>query len=138
MLRCAATFAVLIGLLILTACSTASVRVMPGDDGIHHVISKDIEQEGAEEAAVKAANEFCEKRSQTAVFIQDKTQYKGDMDEQTRKNVRTASKVGTLMSGVGFGTRNHGAGAVLGTASAVGYATTSDRAYQNEVSFKCK
>jgi hypothetical protein len=38
--------------------------------------------------------------------------HKGDMDEQTRKNVRTASKVS--------------------------YASTNDRAYQNEVVFKCK
>jgi hypothetical protein len=42
------------------------------------------------------------------------------------------------MSGVGFGTRNNGAGAVLGTASTVGYGMTNDRAYENEVSVKCK
>lgn len=138
MLRHTSLFAIVSALIILNACSTASVRVMPGDDGIHRVVSKDIEQEGAEEAAVKAANEFCEKRNQTAVFVNEKTQYKGDMDEQTRKNVRTASKVGMMLGGVGYGTRNSGVGAVLGTAGTVGYGATNDRAYQNEVRFKCK
>ncbi|MBS1971771.1 MAG: hypothetical protein JSU04_15775 [Bdellovibrionales bacterium] len=129
---------VIAGFLFLNACSTASVRVMPGEDGTNRIVSKDIEQEGAEEAAVKAANEYCEKRGQTAVFVTEKTQYKGDMDEQTRKNVRTASKVGMMLGGVGYGTRNSGVGAVLGTAGSVGYASTNDRAYQNEVVFKCK
>src|SRR5437868_9622431 len=73
MLRCVYTFAVLVALLILSACSTASVRVMPGEDGTNRVVSKDIEQEGAEEAAVKAANEFCEKRNQTAVLDRKST-----------------------------------------------------------------
>jgi hypothetical protein len=132
------SFAAISTLIVLSACSTASVRVMPGEDGTHRIISKDIEQEGAEEAAVKAANEFCEKRSQTAVFVNEKTQYKGDMDEQTRKNVRKASQAGMILGGVGAGTGNSGLGAVLGTAGTIGYATTNDRAYQNEVVFKCK
>jgi len=138
MLRSIFAFSFLSTVLILAACSTASVRVMPGEDGTHRIISKDIEQEGAEEAAVKAANEFCEKRNQTAVFVNEKTQYKGDMDEQTRKNVRTASKVGVMLGGVGAGTGNSGVGSVLGTAGTVGYASTNDRAYENEVLFKCK
>lgn len=138
MLRSFFAFSFLSTVLILSACSTASVRVMPGEDGTHRIVSKDIEQEGAEEAAVEAANEFCEKRNQTAVFVNEKTQYKGDMDESTRKNVRTASKVGMMLGGVGAGTHNSGVGAVLGTAGAVGYGATNDRAYQNEVVFKCK
>ena len=138
MLRCLSTFAIVFVLMVLISCSTASVRVLPGENGENRVVSKDIEQEGAEEAAVKAANEYCEKRGQSAVFIKEKTAYKGDMDESTRKNVRTASKVGGIMSGVGFGTHNTGAGAVLGTASGVGYGMTNDRAYENEVHFKCR
>lgn len=138
MLRCLPTFAIVLCLLVLFGCSTASVRVMPGEDGTNRIISKDIEQEGAEEAAVKAAHEFCEKRGLSAVFVKENTSYKGDMDEQTRKNVRTASKVGGLVGGVGLGTRHNGAGAILGTASAIGYGVTNDRAYENEVLFKCK
>lgn len=139
MLHRLSTFVVIVfGFVFLNACSTASVRVMPGEDGTHRIISKDIEQEGAEEAAIKAANEFCEKRNLTAVFVNEKTQYKGDMDEQTRKNVRKASQAGMILGGVGAGTGNSGLGAVLGTAGTIGYATTNDRAYQNEVVFKCK
>jgi hypothetical protein len=126
------------GFLFLNACSTASVRVMPGEDGTNRIISKDIEQDGAEEAAVKAANEYCEKRGQVAVFVKEKTQYKGDMDEQTRKNVRRASQAGVLLGGVGVGTGRSTVGSVLGTAGTIGYATTNDRAYENEVVFKCK
>lgn len=138
MLRSVFSLSILSAFVALAACSTASVRVMPGEDGTNRVVSKDIEQDGAEEAAVKAANEYCEKRGQSAVFVNDKTQYKGDMDEQTRKNVRKASQVGVLLGGAGAATGNSGVGAVLGTAGTVGYGMTNDRAYQNEVVFKCK
>jgi hypothetical protein len=124
----------------LNACSTASVRVLPGEDGVNTVVSKDIESDDAEEEAVKAANKYCENENQKAVFIKtDKTQYTGSMDENTRKNVRNASKVGMMLGGVGVaGDATRGAGAVLGTAGTVGYGMTSDRDYTSQLKFKCK
>ena len=126
--------------LVLNACSTASVRVMPGEDGVHTVVSKDIESDDAEEEAIDAANKYCKDRKQEAVFVKtEATKYKGSMNEDTRKNVRNASKVGMILGGAGtVGDRTRGAGAVLGTAGTVGYGMTSDRDYVSEVKFKCK
>ena len=53
--------------LMLAGCSTASVRVMPGDKGINKVIARDIEIEGAEVAAHKAAKEYCESKNKQLV-----------------------------------------------------------------------
>jgi hypothetical protein len=126
--------------LVFNACSTASVRVMPGEDGVNTVISKDIESDDAEEEAVKAANKYCEKEKLKAVFVKtEATKYNGSMDESTRKNVRNASKVGMILGGAGAaGDATRGAGAVLGTAGTVGYGMTSDRDYTSELKFKCK
>lgn len=125
---------------VLGACSTAKVRVMPGEDGNNRVVSRDIERDDAEEEALDAANEYCEKRGKRAVFVEEKqATYSGSMDEDTRKNVRNASKaamvLGAMGVGVSQGTRL--AGGVLGGAGLVGAAMTSDRDYTAELKFKC-
>lgn len=124
----------------MAGCSTASVRVMPGADGNHKVVSRDIERDDAEEEAIEAAEDYCKDRGQTAVFAKEETKYEGSMDEQTRKTVRTASKAGMILGGAGAlgGSRTQGAGAVLGTAGMVGYGVTSDRDYKSEVQFRCQ
>lgn len=90
-------------------CSTASVRVLPGEDGVNRIVSRDIEKEGAEEAAVDAANDYCKDRGKSAIFLDEKTQYTGSMDENTRRNVRMGGKaaqaVGMTMGGL-KGNRN--------------------------------
>lgn len=130
------------GLLFLFSCSTAQVSVLPGQN-FNRVVSKDIESDGAEEAAVDAAKKYCEKRGKEAIFLDTAggTQYTGAMDEQTRKNVRNASKAGMILGGAG-GTLSTGntqaVGTVLGAGSTVGYAMTSDRDYKTELHFQCK
>lgn len=102
---------------------------MPGADGVHKVVSKDIEQDGAEEEAIEAAREYCEKRELEAVFIEEKTAYKGSMDENTRKTVRKASTAAMVVGGVG---------SVLGSAGSAGHMMTNDRDYESQVRFKCQ
>lgn len=114
----------LIGSVSVFACSTASVRVMPGDKGVNKVVARDIELEGAEEAAHKAANEYCEKSDRQAVFIKEKSSYKGQMDEGTRKGIRSASNALYNIPG----------GAMLGN---VGHSATNDRDYVSAALFKC-
>jgi hypothetical protein len=124
---------------IVSGCSTAKVRVMPGENGVNKVMVRDINRDGAEEAAVKAANEYCEKKKMEAVFVNNKTQYTGKMDEETRNNIKKASTAAMILGGVGSvnqGTQTPGA--VLGTAGTVGHVMTSDRDYQSDVEFKCK
>jgi hypothetical protein len=111
-------------------CSTAKVRVMPGENGLNRAVSRDIERDNAETAAVDAANEYCEKRKQSAVFVStDKTKYTGDMDESTRNTVRKASGVASVLGG--FGTP-------IGQAGQAGRMMTNDRDYESAVAFRCK
>lgn len=121
-------------------CSTAKVRVLPGEDGVNQAISRDIERDGAEEALVKKANEYCEDRGKQMVVVkEEKTTYDGSMDEDTKKNVRNASKAAMIISGpAGVASRSGVLGGVVGGAGAVGYSMTSDRDYEAKLSFKCK
>lgn len=121
-------------------CSTAKVRVMPGEDGVNHVISRDIERDDAEEAAVDEAKKYCEDQGKTMVVVKnEQTNYEGSMDEDTRKNVRNASKAAMILGGpAGVATESGVVGGALGGAGAVGYSMTSDRDYEAKFTFKCK
>lgn len=110
---------------ILTSCSTASVRLLPGEKGIHKVLVRDVELEGAEEAAVKAAEDYCEERDQEVVFVKQKSSYTGKIDESTRKGVRAASNAISVIPGASM-------------ISAMGNAATNDRDYFSGALFKCK
>lgn len=127
-----------LGLLVeITSCSTASVRVMPGEN-VNRAVARDIERDDAEEAAVKAAEKYCRKRSQEAVFVTDRTQYTGKMDEQTRSIVRKGSQAAMILGGIGtFPRETRAPGAVLGSAGTVGTVMTSERDYESSVEFKC-
>jgi len=92
------TFTVL-ALGVQFGCSTAKVRIKPGADGVHRVTSTDYEKDGAEEAAVDAANDFCKDRGKTAAFISEDTKYFGEMDEETRNTIRNASRAAKAISG---------------------------------------
>jgi len=131
----------LVSFIAVCGCSTVSVRVMPGENGVNKVVVRDIERESAEEESVKAANKYCEKRNQEAVFVDEsKTKYTGSMDEDTRKTVRKASTAAMVLGGVGgvASRETMTPGAVLGSAGVVGHVMTNDRDYEVAASFKCK
>lgn len=114
---------------LISGCSTASVRVLPGED-IHRVVVRDIERDDAEEEAAKAANEYCEKQGKRAVIVADNTKYTGEMDESTRDTIRKGSKAAMILGGA--------RGGAAGTAGSVGYSVTSDRDYLAELRFRCR
>lgn len=126
--------------LVLNACSTASVRVMPGENGVNKVVVRDIHKEDAEEEAVSAANKYCKEKNKEAVFTQEGTKYTGTMDESTRKTVQKASKAAMVLGGIGGVVSRESAvpGAVLGGAGTVGTIMTSDRDYESTATFKCQ
>lgn len=126
--------------LAFQACSTAKVRILPGENGVNRVVSRDIEKDDAEEAALKQANKYCEKMGkQMYVVKEDKTDYQGSMDENTRKTVRKASRTAMILGGpVGVASDSVGAAGVLSGAGAVGHTMTSDRDYEAKFTFRCK
>lgn len=123
----------------IAACSTAKVRILPGE-GVNKVVSTDYEKDDAEEAAIKEATEYCEKQHKRVAFVNpdNKSQYTGKMDEGTRNTVRKASKTAMILSGpVGVGTNSGAAGGILGGAGIIGHEMTNDRDYKAEWNFKC-
>ncbi len=112
---------------ILSSCSTAIVRVLPGQNGVHKILARDIEQDTAEKAAYKAAKDYCEDKEpeQEAVFLKEKSIYTGKMDENARKGVRSVSKAIAFVPG----------GSIL---SSIGTKSTDDRDYKAGLLFKCQ
>lgn len=123
-----------------TACSTAKVRILPGEDGINRVSSKDREKDGAEEAALDKANSYCEnQKKQMLVVREDKTSYEGSMNEETRNAIRKASKLAMLGAWpVGIFSKSTALGSAVGGAGLVGHTMTNDRDYEAKFSFRCK
>jgi hypothetical protein len=121
------------------ACSTAKVRILPGESS-NRVVVTDFERDDAEEAASRAASDYCERRGRELMYIGNQTNYTGDMDESTRKIVRNGSKAAMLLGGTGSAFRGHtqGPAELLGTAGTVGYVMTSNRDYQTSMEFKCR
>lgn len=115
-------------ILTLAACSSAKVRGLPGEDGIHRVVSRDIEKDDAEEAAMDEAKEFCDDQKKMMYVVKEETtKYQGSMEEETRKTVRNASKAAVILGG-----------AAGSSAGQVGYAMTGDRDYEAQFTFRCK
>lgn len=133
-------FGLLMTMFLVSACSTAKVRILPGE-GVHKVVSTDYEKDDAEEAAVKEATEYCHKMNKQVAFVNsDKksAEYTGKMDENTRNTVKKASNAAIILSGpLGVGTRSGAVGGILGGAGIVGHEMTNDRDYKAEWDFKC-
>lgn len=131
----------LIASVFTSGCSTAKVRVMPGEEGVNRVIADDIEKDGAEKASVDAAEDFCKERHKHAVFFKNETKYTGSMNEDTRNTIRSASRAASI---VGFQTRTASAGTgmsspgLLENAGTAGSSMTNNRDYKSEMTFKCQ
>src|ERR1035437_6589538 len=116
-MKTSCTFLVLI-MISGAACSTAKVRILPGET-VNKVVSTDYEKDDAEEAAIKEATDYCKQYNKRVAFVNadKKSQYTGKMDEGTRSTVKKASNAAMILSApVGYGTHNGAAGGILGGA----------------------
>lgn len=131
-------FVLLLPVLILSACAHHK-DVRPGADGVHRVVVRGAEASGVERKAIDEANHFCKQFGQIAYVVnEEKTQYTGSMDENTRKTIKKASTAAMVIgAGVGHG-RNTGAGQVLGGAGTAGWIMTSGDDYVADMKFKCQ
>ena len=123
---------------IIIACATASVRVMPGADGTNRVVVRDVEKHTAEEAAVEAANSYCQEHGREAFFHSDNVKYTGTMDEAQRAAIRKHAETATVMGGVIRATEVRDAAIIFEGAGAIGRSETSGKDYEAEVRFTCE
>jgi len=114
--------------------------VRPGADGLNRVQVRAQNQEQAERSAISQAEHYCEQFSKHPGFVEEKTEYKGSMDEATRNTVHKASTAAMILGGTGAtasrGTRS--GGSVLGAAGTVGHIMTGGDDYTADMKFKCQ
>jgi hypothetical protein len=129
-------------LTILSSCAHHR-DVRPGADGVNYVSVNKEEGDEAQRDAIRQAEHYCsEVHKKHAVFTEEKTKYKGEMDENTRKTVKKASTaaavIGSAVGVFGGDQPTRTGGAVLGGAGTVGGIMTSGNDYNTEMKFKCQ
>ncbi len=92
-------FALSILVLVLSACSTAKVRLLQGQKGVNTVVVRDIEMKDAEKAALSAAQNYCEMKKSSLIILKEKSFYAGPADPKIRYSMRSASRAVSLIPG---------------------------------------
>ncbi len=122
----------------LVSCATHP-DVRPSADGIHRVVIKTADADQGSRNAIRQANNFCEKRGQNAAFVKEEQKYTGDVDEQTYKNVKRASKVAKTIGGAAYvfgGEKESNIGGIVGVGGAASDAALG-KGYTVDMRFKC-
>ncbi len=89
-------------ILILGACAHHK-DVRPGTEGVHWVSVKGDDPDAAAENALSQARHFCEEQDLRMGVVEEKNEYKGDMDEKEYNQAKRTSKAiqsaGVLLGG---------------------------------------
>ena len=112
-------------LLALAGCSTANVRIVPGENGNNKVVVRDLEKEGAEQTARKAAKDYCEEQGSSVVILKEKSGFSGKTDEKIQSGIRAAARSVSLVPG-----------AI--PPSSVAASTAEDRDFHAGLLFRCQ
>jgi DNA-binding transcriptional regulator LsrR (DeoR family) len=118
---------ILLSIFLLVSCAHHR-DVRPGSKGIHRVVVRKQNQEQAEQLAISEAQDYCSQYNKAPGFLEEKTEYKGTMNESTRDTVHKVSNAAMILGGVGS-TSRHGqtkaGGSILGRAGVVGHVMTN-------------
>lgn len=108
-------------------------------DGTHRVvIATDDKEEGSREA-IRQANSFCKERNMTAAFVNENSQYQGDLDEKDYKMAKKASTAAKILGGTTYvmgGKNESNVGGIVGLGGAVADGVLG-KGYNVEMKFKC-
>jgi len=131
---------ILLNMFLIACAHHRDVR--PGAEGLHRVVVLGDNEGDGERNAISQANHYCKEveGNKYAAFVKEETKYQGQMDEDTHKTVRTASKAAGVVGGgmsVFGGRRESNAGKAIMGAGAVGGVVTNN-AYKTEMQFKCQ
>ena len=128
-------FLCLLSLSLMVSCAHHK-DVRAGADGIHHVLVRAEHKEGAERKAIKEANHYCKEvqNGKHAVFVFEKTDYTGSMDEETRDIIKNVSTAAMMVGNRVDPMQTSG----IGAAGMAGYMMTSGNDYAADMKFKCE
>ncbi len=114
--------------------------VRPGVDGVHRVVVPTPDQDEGSRSAIAQANHYCESQKKAAAFVEEKSNYKGDMPESDYKNGKKMTKVAKVVGGAAWvlgGTNESNLGGIVGLGGAAGDAVLGN-GYSVEMKFKCQ
>lgn len=130
----------LIPLILLVSCAHHK-DVRPSADGTHKVIFQFENNNGAYQQAKSQADDYCEKEESKKAYIgKELYQYTGDIDEETYKQAKMASKVAQGVGGAGVvlgGKKEKNAGAVVSVGGSIARGVLGD-GYKYTMEFVCK
>lgn len=131
-------FKVIILTLIIAGCAHHK-DVRPGANGINRVVIVSEGDEGQREAIAQAEH-YCKESGRQPGFIEEKTVYKGDVDEETYKTGKAASRVLKTVGGMTsvFGGQNESNAGGVGVLAGVGTDAALGKGYTTEMKFKCQ
>jgi hypothetical protein len=114
--------------------------VRPGADGIHRVVVVGEDTDEASKSAIKQSQHYCEEKKKEAVFVDEKKQYTGDMDEETYKSTKRIGKVAQVIGGGVYTMGGKNESAIGGIAGLGGTAAreAAGNGYTVEMRFKCQ
>ena len=118
---------ILVPLLLLTACAHHKFDdVRPGEGGVNTVIVKNEDPTEASREALRQVRAYCDDLKKTPAVTDEKSQYFGDVSEDTYKKMRRAGKAAEEISG----------GIVKNTDKAT--ADYAGAGYEETMQFKCE
>lgn len=128
-----------LSLLFLASCAHHR-DVRPGADGVHRVVVSTDDKEEGSRSAISQANHYCAESKRSAVFIEEKQDYVGDMSEssyQTGKRMGNVAKVVGGTTRVFGGEKESNLGGIVGLG---GVATDAalGKGYAVTMRFKCQ
>jgi hypothetical protein len=139
LLKFAAIFAALISGFLFSSCAHHR-DVRPGADGTHRVVIPTPDKDEGSREAIDQANHYCGTMNKSAAFVEEKTNYKGDIPEESYNTGKKISKVAKVVGGsvFAFGGKNESnLGGIVGLGGAAGDAALGN-GYSIEMKFKCQ
>lgn len=134
-------FLILISLstIIYTSCAHHK-DVRPAADGLHKVVISTPDTDEGTRDAISQAQHYCSTLNKSAAFVEEKSEYKGNMSEENYKAGKTATKVAQVVGSTAyvFGGKNESnLGGIVGLGGAAGDAALGN-GYKVEMKFKCQ
>jgi len=117
-------------LLMLAGCATANTRIFPKEDGSNVIVSSSVTESHALDGALDDAKNYCDKRNQKFIMIDQKSEYQG-MNKDVKAGVGIA---GAVLDGLSS------AGHVNGYPTSAGAYSATHSMDDNKVTmtFKCQ
>lgn len=123
---------------VLSGCAHHN-DVRPGVSGVHKVVVKSEDGDQGAREAISQANHYCKESGRSAVFMEEKQKYTGDLDEATYKGAKRATKVAEVVGGSAYvfgGKTESNIGGIVGLGGAAADQAIGE-GYTVEMSFQC-